>query len=539
MWHKGFKGFILWGPMHGTHPAPAHNTKTIARNSLWYGLEVGIALVFALVGSIAVARVMGPEKLGYYAYITWLTNMSNIVGCLGIPMSTRKYMAEYLARGEPGIARAIFFATLRLQALVAAGITAIGLTLVFTVSEPSYRIISAFLVGALLPRMTLSIPSQANMARENMRANVPASVLNNVITLTLVGLSLIRGWGLLGVAAGVFTGHCAEFITRLIPTVRWARSLPKGTMPREVRSRMISFSGYGMVLMLLNAVVWDRSDIVFLKALSSDIRQVSFFSVVFNISEKILLIPQTFAQAIGVSVMAQYGRDEKRLISMVSTAGRYVFLCAVPLLLGAAALSSPLIRLAYGSRYLPSIPIMAVVCVLAIPKSLLLPAQHLLQTTEHQKGLVIWGLICAAVNISLDLLLIPQHAAMGAAIANGTTQLVAMIGMWAFAMKLFPLDLQFSNLARILVSGGVMSAAVLLLLQYLHGPVAVVCGVMAGAAVFVTMLRITGSLGSSDTDRLRSLRHYVPGAVAGSFDRLLRFLVPPGPALAARPAKTP
>ena len=336
---------------------------------------------------------MGPEKLGYYAYMTWLTNMSNIVGCLGIPMSTRKYMAEYLARGEPGIARAIFFATLRLQALVAAGITAIGLTLVFTVSEPSYRIISAFLVGALLPRMTLSIPSQANMARENMRANVPASVLNNVITLTLVGLSLLRGWGLLGVAAGMFTGHCAEFVTRLIPAVRWARRLPQGTMPREVRSRMISFSGYGMVLMLLNAVVWDRSDIVLLKALSSDIRQVSFFSVVFNISEKILLIPQTFAQAIGVSVMAQYGRDEKRLISMVSTAGRYVFLCAVPLLLGAAALSSPLIRLAYGSRYLPSIPIMAVVCVLAIPKSLLLPAQHLLQTTEHQKGLVIWGLI--------------------------------------------------------------------------------------------------------------------------------------------------
>jgi O-antigen/teichoic acid export membrane protein len=518
-------------------PAPAHNTKTIARNSLWYGLEVGIALFSALAVSIGVARVMGPEKLGYYAYITWLTNMSNIVGCLGIPMSTRKYMAEYLARGEQGIARAIFFSTLRLQALIAAGITAIGLTLVFTVSEPSYRIISAFLVGALLPRMTLSIPSQANMARENMRANVPASVLNNVVTLTLVGLSLLRGWGLLGVAVGMFVGHCSEFIARLIPTVRWASRLPHGTMPPEVRSRMISFSGYGMVLMLLNAVVWDRSDIVFLKALSSDIRQVSFFSVVFNISEKILLIPQTFAQAIGVSVMAQYGRDEKRLVSMVSTAGRYVFLCAAPLLLGAAALSSPLIRLAYGARYLPSIPIMAVVCVLAIPKSLLLPAQHLLQTTEHQKGLVIWELICAVVNVSLDLLLIPRYAAMGAAIGNGTTQLVAMLGMWGFAMKLFPLDLRFSNLAKILLSGGTMSAAVVLLLQYLHGPVALVCGTAAGAAVFVLMLRVTGALEASDTDRLRALRHYVPGPLAGAFETLLRFLAPPAAALAAKPAE--
>jgi O-antigen/teichoic acid export membrane protein len=516
---------------------PVHNTRIIARNSLWYGLEVGIALFSALAVSIGVARVMGPEKLGYYAYITWLTNMSNIVGCLGIPMSTRKYMAEYLARGEHGVARAIFFATLRLQAFVAAGITAIGLVLVFTVSEPSYRVISAFLVGALLPRMTLSIPSQANMARENMRANVPASVLNNLVTLMLVALSLLCGWGLTGVAVGMFLGHCSEFTARIIPTVRWARSLPHGVMPPEVRSRMISFSGYGMVLMLLNAVVWDRSDIVFLKALCSDIRQVSFFSVVFNISEKILLIPQTFAHAIGVSVMAQYGRDEKRLISMVSNAGRYVFLCAAPLLLGAASLSSPLIRLAYGSRYLPSIPIMAVVCVLAIPKSLLLPAQHLLQTTEHQKGLVIWQLICAIMNVSLDLLLIPKHAAMGAALANGATQLIAMLGMWGFAMKLFPLDLRLGSLARILLCGGGMTAAVLLLLQYLHGVAALVCGVPIGAIVFLLLLRITGALESADMNRLQALEHYVPGRLAGIFHALLSFLVPLKPALATQPVE--
>src|ERR1044071_4031364 len=112
-------------------PAPANNSKTIARNSLWYGLEIGIALVAAVVVSVVVARALGPERLGYYAYITWLTNMSNVVGCLGIPMSTRKYMAEYLGRGDQGTARAIFFATLRLQLLVSALVTAGGLALVY------------------------------------------------------------------------------------------------------------------------------------------------------------------------------------------------------------------------------------------------------------------------------------------------------------------------------------------------------------------------------------------------------------------------
>src|SRR5581483_10468856 len=116
-----------------------------------------------------------------------------------------------------------------------------------------------------------------------------------------------------------------------IPTVRWVRRLPKGHLPAEVRSRMVSFSSYGMVLMLLNALVWDKSDVVFLKALSPDIRQISFFSVAFNLSEKILLIPQTLGHAIGVSLMAQYGRDEKRLLPMVSSAGRYMLLFSVPM----------------------------------------------------------------------------------------------------------------------------------------------------------------------------------------------------------------
>ena len=508
-------------------PQPVQNTKTIMRNSLWYGLEVGIALVAAFVVSVTVARAVGPKDLGYYAYITWLTNISKWVGGLGIPLSTRKYMAEYLGRGEAGTARAVFFVTFRLQAMMAAAITALGLILVFTVSEPSYRIISTMLVVALFPRMTLNVPSQANMAAENMRANVPASVLNNVLTVGLVSLSLIRGWGLLGVSISMLIGHTAEFVSRSIPTVRWVRTLPPGTLPPELRSRMISYSSYGMVLMLLNILVWDRSDIFFLKMLSTDIRQVSFFSIAFNLSEKFLVIPQTFAQAVGVSVMAQFGRDQKRLLAMVSIAARYVFLCAVPLLAGAAVLSGPLMRLLYGHQYVPAIPVLAVVCILAIPKSLLLPAQHLLQSTEKQRVLVVCGLLCGVLNVVLDLLLIPRYSALGAAFANGATQLVAMIAIWAAVMKLFPLDLRWRDFGKIALSSAVMTGTLLLLLSAGLTPLWEICfGIPLGAGVFIAMLRVTASLGMSDRQRLEQLKRYLPARFAGWFEQLMNFVSP-------------
>jgi O-antigen/teichoic acid export membrane protein len=506
-------------------PTP-QNTNTIARNAFWYGLEIGIALIAAFGVSVAVARAIGPQKLGYYLYITWLANISTTVGVLGIPLSTRKYMAEYLGKGDGASARAIFFTTFRLQFFVATVVTTIGMVLVFTVSDPAYRLSSALLVAALLPRMIISVPSQANMAAENLRANVPASILNNIITIVMVAVSLTRGWGLAGVAGSMLAGHVAEVITRTIPVLRWVRKLPAGVLPPELRSRMVSFSSYGMVLMLLNAVVWDRSDLVFLKALCPDIRQVSFFSVAFNVSEKMLLIPQTFAHAVGASIMAQFGRDQKRLLPMVATAGRYVFLCAVPLLMGAAALSGPLMRLVYGWQYLPAIPVLAVACVLAIPKSLLLPAQHLLQTTENQKFLVVWGIACAVLNVSLDLLLIPRHAALGAALANGGTQLVAMLGIWVCALKLFPLDMRWGGLAKILLSSAVMVGAVVPVAWFLPPLVALCIGFPLGAAVFITMLRLTASFQAADRERLAQLRHHFPGRLVRGFDWLVSWVAP-------------
>ena len=91
------------------------NTSTIARNSLWYGVEIAITMVSGILTSIIIARALGPVKLGHYTYIAWLVNIAGSIGALGVPAATGKYMAEYLGRGEPAIARAIYFATLRLQ----------------------------------------------------------------------------------------------------------------------------------------------------------------------------------------------------------------------------------------------------------------------------------------------------------------------------------------------------------------------------------------------------------------------------------------
>ena len=90
------------------------NTKTIARNTGWYGLENIISALVTLFTSIAIARTLGPSKMGYIIYVAWLASVVSSLGGLGIPATTQKYMAEFLGMGDRGTARHIFFRTLLL-----------------------------------------------------------------------------------------------------------------------------------------------------------------------------------------------------------------------------------------------------------------------------------------------------------------------------------------------------------------------------------------------------------------------------------------
>jgi len=502
------------------------NTRTIARNSVWIGLQVGFSLLVVFLTSIPIARTFGPEKLGYYNYIQWLASISGVLGSFGIPIATRKYMSEYLGRGEQGLARAVFFSTLRLQTLVGLGITAVAFVVVLIAVLPEYRWIGIFLVAGILPSMVISVPSLANLASEDLSKNVAGIFAGGVTFCVFVGLSLLLDWGLLGIAIGMFVSKLVELVLKMRAALRWINPLPQGLLPPDLKRRMFLFSRDNFVLMLLNIVVWDRSDAVFLKMLNSDTSQVAFFFLAFNIAEKVLSLLKVFTGATGVTMMVQYGRNEDSVRPMMATAARYVALVAVPLLLGVAAISDPLIRLLYGEKFVAAIPVLLVCAVLAIPKAFLEPAQMLLLSSEKQGFIVRWGVVCGAVNVLLDFLLIPPYAAVGAAMANGLAQTMAVLGLWVYATRSSNLQIPYSGLARIGTCGLVMAAVCGLVSRLLHPLPALLIGVLVGAAVFFAMLRLTGSLWQEDRNRLEQLRTLVPKYTVTWFDRLLNLLIP-------------
>jgi O-antigen/teichoic acid export membrane protein len=501
------------------------NTAKIAANTFWYGLEMVFEIVTAFATSLVLARTFGPERLGYFNYIMWLTNLSGSIGGLGLPVACRKYMAEALGQGRPELARAIFEHGFRRHILLSLGVTAAGSAAVLTLSDPLYRTASLLQVLSVLPGMLRFLPSQANMAAERLRANVPGSIIGQSCYIAGVLGSIAMGWGLEGVAAGILTARTVEFVVRAVPVMRWMRQLPVMAMPADLLTRFRRFARDSVFTQLFHLIVWDRSDMIFLERLARSRAEISFFSVAVNLTDKMLMAPMALAQSTGVTLMAQYGRSAAAMPEMAASTIKFIVLMSTPLLWGMAALGPVVVPMLYGREFAPAGTALTWAASLAVFRGLRGPGVSYLQAIEQQRFVLVCNLLCAGVNVALDILWIPRYQALGAVAASGVAQFLAIAGVWGKAIQAGRIPVPWRAIAGILGAGAMMAAGVNWLVRIEPAWLGVAVSIPAGAIFYTVGLRLFGVLDQRDAARLDLLKRRLPSSLQPLWSQASRLLL--------------
>lgn len=361
------------------------NTKTIARNSGWFGLESLVSTVISLVTSIVIARTLGPTRMGYLIYVFWVVSVVSGLAGTGIPATTRKYMAEYLGKGDRGTARFIYFRTLWLQSMMALVATSAVLVWVLIDSAPAYKLASALIAVSVLPSLINSVPALANVASEDLASNVPASIASTLIYFLVVVLSLWLHWGVTGVALAFLLSRVGDCLIRAIPaSLRFAAWEKTSVLPEGIARRMITFAWQSVASMLAALIVWNRSEIFLLKHMSTDVRQIAFYSVAFGMGDKLLMAASIFGAAAGTTIFAQFGRDKSRLPEIAATSLRYLVILSFPLHSIAAALAVPAMIVMYGQQYAGAALVVAIAPLLCMPRLSLAPFRTCSRATRSR-----------------------------------------------------------------------------------------------------------------------------------------------------------
>jgi O-antigen/teichoic acid export membrane protein len=505
------------------------STKRVAKNSLWFALELLFGAVLTFAASILLARKYGPARLAEYNYLVWLTYVAGMLATVGLPAATLKYLSEFLGKEQPGMAYRIYAANLRAQAKLAALMVAGALLFVWLTVQPDYLWAGVLLAVAIGPRMIGFIPSQINAAAEELNRNILPSFISSLASLAIIFASVYFDWGIIGLAASHPVSQSLDCGLKLFTTRQrrraWRAAAAGVEIDTALAQRMRTFAHEGMGLLLLNLMVWDRSDLFLLKWLSPDLRQVTFFNYSFTLMERLLLVPQVLGNSMGLNLLNQQGRDRQQLATIAISSATYLLLVGVPVMLGAAALARP-VWMIYGPAFAEAVPVFIAMALLAIPRVVLYASNAFIQATEHQRFSLIWGCFCGAIKLGIDAWLIPSHGAWGAAVGNGTGQTLAALGAWVFIVRTYSPQVQTGRLVRIVFSGVVMAGVAVAFTQWLPPVPGALAGAAAGVLVYLLMLRLTRALGEEDRNRFLSLTGAFPAPLRYPFSRILWGVIP-------------
>jgi len=476
------------------------------------GWMVRVAL--AVLISVLTARYLRPDEMGRYAFLVWLAGLLAVVLSLGLPTTLTRYTAEARGGRHPATAGALLALVVR------------------------WQVAFVLAAAALLVVAALAVPGPWRLPLALTALSVPAQVLYASLAAFLSGLQVFGGQALLSVGmlallAGLFVvvagvdggvgglmlAHAVANAAGLavLAGLAWREGRCQGALPaaaplsRDARADVLRYARGASALVVLDAVVWQRTEVAFLQALAPT-AEIAFYALAFGVAAQVGRIPYQASVVLFPSFPALVGGGRvAELAGLHATAMRYLVLLGAPLAVGLAVTAPGVIGLLYGPAYAPAAVVLAVLALGSLPAFAAGASPAVLHATKRQDRLLRQGVLAAIVDVVLALALIPVLGALGAALASVAAQGLGSVLAIRAAVRIAGARVPAAALVRITAAAVVMGLAAAVPMLAFGGGAGLAAAVLVGAAAYPLALRALRALTAEDLDRTRVLVERLPG----------------------------
>jgi len=190
----------------------------------------------------------------------------------------------------------------------------------------------------------------------------------------------------------------------------WLRRLGVG-MERPGSVRALALETPVFACSAVCATLYWRVDVLLLSWLRG-VGEVGYYTAAYRVLDAAILLPQSLCQAWYPGLAAGAAQDGY---------GRWLMALTAPPALAIAVGASQVVVLLYGPGLEGAGPVLAVLIWTAIPYAWNRYRAYRLVASDRQTTDLAINLVLLAVNVALNLALIPRHGAMGAAVVTLAT----------------------------------------------------------------------------------------------------------------------
>ncbi|HZV12515.1 MAG TPA: oligosaccharide flippase family protein [Candidatus Kapabacteria bacterium] len=406
-----------------------HAIKGVAWNYLGRISEFGLLYVIRAI----IARTLGPSNDSIFALFSSLTAGAVLLTALGTDWVVYKYLPQLTAQEKPSEAayllRKTFFLRLLSSSLGAIAIyTLLGPLHIEFLSKysllfPYLIFIALYIVGQNMALFGTATLTASLRTKEVFFINVTTKFL------LAAGIAVLVFSSLLTPSTAIIAVTCTACVAGALYIIRISPKLRTQRTPFRL-SPLVSFAAFLLGNDLLSIVLGRQSDILVLSYWFPGSPQTSFYDNAFQFG---LVVEQGITIGLAGILFSIFSELATRDRARLGEAHRQI-LGAIQLLfipVGAfIAFAAPvIIPTIYGGKFLPAIPFVRAFLLLDIIDSGILGGGlniTLLQTINRERTTFTNRCVWGAVNLAVNLYLIPRYGALAALVTTRICDLGAV-----------------------------------------------------------------------------------------------------------------
>jgi O-antigen/teichoic acid export membrane protein len=401
----------------------------IAKNTLVLFSANIINLVLSFFYGVYTARYLGAENYGTLALAIAFISLFGVFTDFGLQQLTIREVAR-----DKTLAIKYLSNIALLKLLLVAGAYGLILISVHILNYPDFTVkVISLIALSLVFNAFSNMFNSAFQAFEKMEYVSLGSILSNILMLAGALFAISQGLSVLAFAM-IYLGSSALVLTYTVAIAKrlgiWPHRKYEFDFIKDLFKRALPF---GIGTLFLTYYIWiDR---VILSVMLND-TMVGYYSAAYNLISVLSFVPNAFVVSL-FPIMANYLRkSDKSLNTIYRISIKYMYMLALPIAIGTTLLGSDIIYMIYGDGFLPAVqPLMILIWAEFFVYIDVLLGQ-MLYSINKERVIMVYAGIGAALNIILNILLIPRFGLSGAAAATLATEMsFFVIAYYALSIK--------------------------------------------------------------------------------------------------------
>lgn len=409
----------------------------VIRPGFWRLSATFSALLLGLLSTVVIARVLGPDTFGRYAFALWLATAAAPAIGVGLSAWSHRALAELQSHETPRVMAGIFYILLRKQNHSILLYSAVYLLLIFPFTwffgsnVPALLLILAGISVPVLMLNAIASITLRGLRRFDLLACIHLFGASTTLLLAVLSMqSTIRGLSqayvlaLASITASVLMLFVAFLcIVRLLPL----RQAQEPGM--ALQERLKAGARSGITLFALDMLVWQRVELLLLGH-GHAAADLAYYTLASVISTRLMqLIPTVLTTCVLPITL-------RLLPSLHSNSAKYTWyrttlatsLLALLVCAPVIYYSPAIITFFFGPAYLPVVLPLRILLVAAALGSSATVSMTRLADGEHRRAQFGIGLFAATLNIALAIPFITFWGVTGAALAGAGAQSISALG---------------------------------------------------------------------------------------------------------------